>query len=203
MIQLQASDTLGFHFERLQRESATGDVDEALTTNNICKNRFNKYVPFNRTRVRLEDSDGSDGYINASFIQSCRADIKFIATQSPLEDTVADFWLMVWQQKVHVIAALDHYDDSMEWRPYWPRSKTKSVYCPPIQVKLIRRLRAEFFISRDLELSDGESKRDVRQIQLTKWTDDSSFRPSDFVGFLHKVRQCLPEGPSNVIAHCR
>ncbi|XP_018024191.1 sodium/potassium-transporting ATPase subunit alpha [Hyalella azteca] len=52
-----ASDTLGFHFERLQHESATGDVDEALTTDNIHKNRFNKYVPFDLPVSRTGRTD--------------------------------------------------------------------------------------------------------------------------------------------------
>lgn len=49
------------------------------------------------------DTDGSD-YINASFINGYRKRKEYIATQGPKLDTAIDFWRMVLQHNVKVIA---------------------------------------------------------------------------------------------------
>lgn len=60
--------------------------------------------PDDKNRVILDiDSDGSD-YINASFINGYRKRKEYIATQGPKLDTAIDFWRMVIQHNVKVIA---------------------------------------------------------------------------------------------------
>ena len=56
-------------------------------------------------RVKLQT--GKDDYINASFINDLSpASPRFIATQAPLPTTYNDFWLMVYEQQVSLIAML-------------------------------------------------------------------------------------------------
>ena len=53
----------------------------------------------------LRGQDGSD-YINASFIDSYHSQKAFIASQSPLQNTVNDFWRMLWRYKAPVVIML-------------------------------------------------------------------------------------------------
>lgn len=69
------------------------------------KNRHQDIMPYDRNRVVLRS--GKDDYINASRVEDlspyCPA---VIATQAPLLGTAADFWLMIYEQKVSVIVML-------------------------------------------------------------------------------------------------
>uniref|UniRef100_A0A8C7A1J7 protein-tyrosine-phosphatase n=1 Tax=Nothoprocta perdicaria TaxID=30464 RepID=A0A8C7A1J7_NOTPE len=69
------------------------------------KNRHQDVMPYDRNRVLLRS--GKDDYINASRVEDlspyCPA---IIATQAPLLGTAADFWLMIYEQKVSVVVML-------------------------------------------------------------------------------------------------
>ncbi|CAG7664391.1 unnamed protein product, partial [Allacma fusca] len=45
-------------------------------------------------------------YINASHISSLLAENHYIVTQGPLEETVDDFWRMIWEQQVTCVVML-------------------------------------------------------------------------------------------------
>ena len=61
----------------------------------------------NTNRVVLDSTpDNPDGYINASHITFPETSTKYIASQAPLPETVVDFWQMICQYKVKVVAML-------------------------------------------------------------------------------------------------
>ncbi len=64
---------------------------------------------FQDTRIELTPMhENKTGYINASFIRVpiAREMFQYVAAQAPLEDTVEDWWRMVWEKDIHVIAML-------------------------------------------------------------------------------------------------
>lgn len=83
-------------------------VDE-MPENCEEKNRYANVVPLPETRVilkRLNDDDKTE-YINANFVKGPKDTVNYyIATQAPLENTVADFWRMIWEQNSKVIICL-------------------------------------------------------------------------------------------------
>ncbi|XP_018006996.1 receptor-type tyrosine-protein phosphatase S [Hyalella azteca] len=111
---------------------------------------------------------------------------------------------MIWQEEVSIIAAMNNFDVEDEAQPYWPRSRTKGVYRSPIQVTLAKRLRSEFFISRHFILTNEEgARREVRQVQFTKWVDDATVRPAELVSFLLNLRSGITvDGLNTVVVHC-
>lgn len=69
------------------------------------KNRHQDIMPYDRNRVVLRS--GKDDYINASRVEDLSPYCPtIIATQAPLLGTAADFWLMIYEQKVSVVVML-------------------------------------------------------------------------------------------------
>ncbi|XP_029654553.2 receptor-type tyrosine-protein phosphatase alpha [Octopus sinensis] len=76
---------------------------EATKPENTKKNRYKTILPYDHSRVRLQpDEMSSSDYINANFISNQR----YIACQGPTQNTVTDFWRMVWQLKCNTIVML-------------------------------------------------------------------------------------------------
>src|SRR5277367_2731971 len=64
-------------------------------------NRYTDVIPFDSTRVILgstcqSSNVQSDDYINASYVYTPKRSRRYIATQGPLENTIHQFWMMVW-----------------------------------------------------------------------------------------------------------
>ncbi|CAL4077140.1 unnamed protein product, partial [Meganyctiphanes norvegica] len=84
---------------------------------NKKKNRYRNTIPYDQTRVILSASDSQaiyanlseTDYINASYIKSDYNKNIYIATQGPKnmnDNTINDFWRMIWQEKVSCIIML-------------------------------------------------------------------------------------------------
>ncbi|TFK30661.1 hypothetical protein FA15DRAFT_662681 [Coprinopsis marcescibilis] len=69
-----------------------------------AKNRYRHIWPFEHARVKLSKHD--DDYVNASYVQPLGTRKRYIATQGPLPATFVDFWMLCWEQNVHVIVML-------------------------------------------------------------------------------------------------
>lgn len=98
---------LDIHWKELQeqQEKDTRQLSIAIARCYTMKNRHQDVMPYDCNRVVLHS--GKDDYINASFIEDLSAYCpRLIATQAPLTGTAADFWLMVYEQKVSVIVML-------------------------------------------------------------------------------------------------
>ena len=105
----------------------TCNEDELSTASNAAnakKNRYTRIVPFDCSRVvlhpqnELPDTD----YINASFIDSISCKQQFIATQTPLANTIPDFWRMIWQYKSPIIVMLTSHSSDFD-QCYYPEKQ--------------------------------------------------------------------------------
>lgn len=120
------SDSLKDHVQKLRKNMSTQsrlDVEfedlhaiqvkhynlkQARRGCNIAKNRSVDYIPADSARVELfprPREEGSD-YINASYLPGFWKSQAYIATQYPLEDTIDDFWRMVWQENCRSLVML-------------------------------------------------------------------------------------------------
>ncbi|XP_044597450.1 tyrosine-protein phosphatase non-receptor type 9-like, partial [Cotesia glomerata] len=75
---------------------------------NIEKNRYQNIECWNNTRVRLK-KQGSN-YIHANYVDGFDQVRKFIVTQEPMNNTLEDYWSMVWQAGTRVIVMLNGAD---------------------------------------------------------------------------------------------
>ena len=61
-----------------------------------------------QSRVTVGDKEFPDDYINASYIPFTNSDdnIEFIAAQGPIDETLSEFWQMIWEQEINFIVML-------------------------------------------------------------------------------------------------
>lgn len=171
-----------------------------LYSKNPEKDRYRDVLPFEHNRVILAErqlngtgNDERDSYINASRIGGTR----FIATQAPLEETVADFFDMCRQEDVKLIVTIGNIQESdgnggfrEKMFRYWP--KLKESQCEIVSGDKLkqRRLRVtlreqiehedSLSIIRKLEIEDltpcGEGENpiprlSITQLHFTDWPD--------------------------------
>ncbi|XP_053633111.1 receptor-type tyrosine-protein phosphatase kappa isoform X2 [Cherax quadricarinatus] len=185
----------------------------ALKEVNELKNTHKRSIPYDYNRVVLEplpDAPDSD-YINASYIDSLLTPKAYIATQGPLENTIVDFWRLVWQQKSRLIVMLTKTFDFIKVMcvQYWPAM----VGCPDhyegIKVDLLKEEQLANFQIRTIKLSlEGhpEEEREVVQFHYTEWPSHTQPFINGLLEFRRRIKiwsqsNITPaDGP--VIVHC-
>lgn len=82
------------------------------------------------SRVKLElDSNSktndSNDYIHANFVDGYKQKNAYISTQGPLDETIPDFWRMIWEQCVLVIVMTTKVieQNRIKCAQYWPLLK--------------------------------------------------------------------------------
>ncbi|KAF5405732.1 hypothetical protein PHET_00746 [Paragonimus heterotremus] len=185
----------------------------AILPENRLKNRSAEILPFESNRVCLPLIRGLAGsdYINASFVDGYRRKRAYIATQTPLPNTIDDFWRLIWEQNSPIIVLLNEMPITTGNMPlqqdiYWPMER--STRYQHLLVEPMVEYNMPHFILREFRLTDtrdGQS-RTLRQFQLHGWPQDSVVPKSaeamiDLIGQVHKTQiQFGQDGPITV--HC-
>ena len=83
-------------------------VNQSIAKNSLQrnKNRTENILPNDDSRVILRGGEEHNDYINASHIPGLVPDINYIVTQGPMDNTVSDFWSMVWEENCPGIVML-------------------------------------------------------------------------------------------------
>ncbi|XP_060708422.1 tyrosine-protein phosphatase non-receptor type 11b isoform X1 [Hemiscyllium ocellatum] len=188
---------------------------EGQRIENKSKNRYKNILPFDNTRVTLKEVDetilGSD-YINANNITNGKLgeDSKhYIATQGCLQNTINDFWKMIYQENAHVIVMTTKEVERGRNKcyRYWPDLETSKLY-GTISVRNLKERMAQDYIVRELEVIQTARKEAPRYIwhyQYLSWPDHGvPNEPGGVLSFLDQVnrtQQSIPDtGPITV--HC-
>ncbi|XP_074598966.1 protein tyrosine phosphatase 36E [Brevipalpus obovatus] len=112
-----------------------------LKAANEEKNWNKKFVPYDYNRVVLEPLPGvpDSDYINASYVDSIVKPNAYIVTQGPKEETIGDFWRMVWEQNCYMIVMLTKVFDFIRVMccQYWPIEMNKPEMYGPMEVTLL------------------------------------------------------------------
>lgn len=176
---------------------------------NISKNRYSEIVPYDHTRVVLAGSNSNDGsdYINASFI--CDHDPRnptYIATQGPMQETIADFWQMVWEQGSVVLVNLTKLSENGETKcaRYWPENGSEAYH--HYEVHLVSEhiwctdyLVRSFYLK---NLSTHET-RTVTQFHFLTWPEDGlPASTKSLLDFRRKVNKSFRGRSCPIVLHC-
>ncbi|KAL5486438.1 hypothetical protein EMCRGX_G018913 [Ephydatia muelleri] len=129
-------------FQLLEQVSSRATEDNCtvgLEFYNKNKNRYLNKLPYNSKQIFLKTT-GAQGseYINASYVDGYKQLNAYIATQGPLQNTVEDFWRMVWEFKCRVIVMLCPLTEngSESSYCYWPTKEGECVSYGKLMVTL-------------------------------------------------------------------
>lgn len=205
-------------FEKIPRKSSSLECNVAKSPHNASRNRFKDVLPYDATRVKLTPrKDNPDGYINASNLKLTANENRwlFIATQAPLENTAQDFWQMVWENGVHVLAMLTPFQESGKSKcfVYWPQEQGlqhKQIY-GEYEVELEFTDDSLCYLTSRIILRHNGRQHFVWHLQYTDWPDHGC--PDDtygFLGFLDEIESVarLAENEADgsqkapVVIHC-
>ncbi|XP_061561698.1 receptor-type tyrosine-protein phosphatase epsilon isoform X3 [Phycodurus eques] len=187
---------------------AQGTYEEASKDNNKDKNRYPNILPYDHSRVVLTQLEGSSDYVNASYIDGFTVKNKFIAAQGPKEDTVADFWRMIWEQKVSTVVMLTNLKERKEDKcyQYWPDQGCWTYGNVRVAVEdftvLVDYTIRKFCIQ--YQSSDAaKTPRLITQLHFTSWPDFGvPFSPIGMLKFLKKVKAVNPQFAGPIVVHC-
>jgi len=165
---------------------------------NLNKIRHTAILPYDENLISL----GENKFINASAIHdSDPRHVSYIATQSPMEETISDFWQMIWEQGCVVIVNLE--EDNAQSR-YWPASG--SLVCGGFEVHLVsEHIWSECYLVRSFYLKNLNSSetRTVTQFHFVCWPENGC-PPStkSMLEFRRKVNKSYRGRASPVLVHC-
>lgn len=140
---------------------------------NIPKNRYKTTFPYDHSRVILANKRAD--YINANYIDGSKRKQLYIAAQGPKQNTLADFWLMIWQEDVKQVIMLTNLMEGIKWKcvQYWPNLQT-TMECGSFTIQLLDEKQYAFYIVRKLEVNNKKRKDDskiINQYHYTAWPD--------------------------------
>ncbi|XP_070980537.1 receptor-type tyrosine-protein phosphatase epsilon isoform X9 [Oncorhynchus clarkii lewisi] len=197
-------------FNSLPSGYTQGTYQEANKEDNREKNRYPNILPYDHSRVVLTQLDGNlcSDYINASYIHGYTDNNKFIAAQGPKQDTVADFWRMIWEQKTATIVMLTNLKERKEDKcyQYWPDQGCWTYGNVRVAVEDVTVL-VDYTIRKfciQYQASDGtKPSRLVTQLHFTSWPDFGvPFSPIGMLKFLKKVKTVNSSFAGPIVVHC-
>ncbi|XP_076856123.1 receptor-type tyrosine-protein phosphatase epsilon isoform X2 [Brachyhypopomus gauderio] len=186
-----------------------GSYEEANQDDNKEKNRYPNILPYDHSRVVLSQIDAipHSDYINASYIDGYKDKNKFIAAQGPKQETVSDFWRMIWEQKSATIVMLTNLKERKEDKcyQYWPNQGCWTYGNVRVAVEDVTVL-VDYTIRKFCvqNANDGsKTPRLVTQLHFTSWPDFGvPFSPIGMLKFLKKVKQVNPSYGGPIVVHC-
>uniref|UniRef100_A0A673JA39 Receptor-type tyrosine-protein phosphatase alpha n=1 Tax=Sinocyclocheilus rhinocerous TaxID=307959 RepID=A0A673JA39_9TELE len=182
--------------------------DAASKEENKEKNRYVNILPYDHSRVHLTSLEGvpDSDYINASYI-NVRPQTFFIA--GPKEETLNDFWRMIWEQNTATIVMVTNLKERKECKcaQYWPDQGCWTYGNIRVSVEdmmiLVDYTIRKFCIQQVGDVSGKKPQRLVTQFHFTSWPDFGvPFTPIGMLKFLKKVKTYNPQYAGPIVVHC-
>uniref|UniRef100_A0A8L0DSD5 Tyrosine-protein phosphatase non-receptor type n=1 Tax=Oncorhynchus mykiss TaxID=8022 RepID=A0A8L0DSD5_ONCMY len=181
-------------YEQIPKKRADCVVTTATLPDNGERNRFRDVVPYEENRVELvPNKENNTGYINASHIKVGGEEWHYIATHGPLANTSADFWQMVWEQGVNVIAMVTAEEEGGRSKShrYWPKLGSKHNSATHGKFKVTTKFRTDSgcYATTGLKVKHllSGQERTVWHLQYTDWPDHGC--PEYVQGFLSYLEE--------------
>ncbi|XP_026858207.2 tyrosine-protein phosphatase non-receptor type 21 isoform X1 [Electrophorus electricus] len=208
-------------YEQVPKRRPDGECSIAQLPENAERNRFQDVLPYDDSRVELVPTkENNTGYINASHIKVTVVgeEWSYIASQGPLSNTCQDFWQMVWEQGVAIIAMVTAEEEGGREKSfrYWPRLGSRHNTVTYGRFKITTRFRTDSgcYATTGLKIKHllTGQERTIWHLQYTDWPDHGC--PEDFKGFLayleeiqsvrrHTNSTSDPKNPNPpVLVHC-
>ncbi|XP_061166271.1 receptor-type tyrosine-protein phosphatase epsilon-like [Saccostrea echinata] len=171
---------------------------------NITKNRFKTTFPYDHSRIKLSNSQSD--YINANYIDGIDKTDEYIASQGPRQNTVTDFWSMIWQENVHQIVMLTNLKEGNKAKSdkYWPDLQHSATF-GVISLRTEEEQIYASYIIRKFRVTHKVLKRSrlLTQYHYTAWPDHGTPEPLCLVIFHDHVTRTKDKQKSGpTLVHC-
>uniref|UniRef100_A0A663M5X4 protein-tyrosine-phosphatase n=1 Tax=Athene cunicularia TaxID=194338 RepID=A0A663M5X4_ATHCN len=175
-------------------EGQSAPWDSAKKDENRMKNRYGNIIAYDHSRVRLQPIEGetSSDYINGNYIDGYHRPNHYIATQGPMQETIYDFWRMVWHENTASIIMVTNLVEV-------GRSYTYDV-SPPISFTF-----QLLFLFQPLSFQQrgAHEIREIRQFHFTGWPDHGvPYHATGLLGFVRQVKSKSPPNAGPLVVHC-
>ncbi|XP_078320061.1 uncharacterized protein LOC111119718 isoform X2 [Crassostrea virginica] len=175
---------------------------EAKKAENKKRNRYKHIYPYDINRVVLAAENEESCYINASFVNGFEKPKEYIAAQGPFTDeTVVDFWRMVWEQRVNTIVILTNFVENgvTKCKEYWP--STEKTY-GSIEVNKVSSRPSNFYTVCCFQIMKENQSRDLELFHFTAWPDKGvPSNVNSILDFRRRVKtKSAITGP--IVVHC-
>lgn len=199
--------------DALAVDPSNKDVSAGTSEENLEKNRFEDIIPLDRLRPYLMTgcNDGCSNYINAIFVPGYKSNSMFLLTQTPLENTVSEFWKMVWDYKAAMIVCVDDLTDE-DWSvaKYW--HEEEDVYVEPFEIRTSTSEVAGSICRREMSVRNTNDEDDddwppkvIQQLEMVDWPIDKVMPSREsFLSLVEMVESFYRQtkgGP--IVVHCR
>ncbi|XP_013415624.1 receptor-type tyrosine-protein phosphatase epsilon [Lingula anatina] len=198
---------------KLEREFAvlqqlcvgSANVGKSQASANVNKKRVRNISPGNGWRP----ANGSTDYINAVFLDGYRRADAYIVAQTPLPDTVVDFWRMIYDHNSATIVMMNEAAEIEKETPLYVPKSGSTTY-GPFTVEVISSHDAvDSFAIKELTLKNRnrtkEQPRKIRQFQLQGW-NTSEPTPSSTEALLELLDEVQhwqqQSGNTAITVHC-
>ncbi|XP_053324181.1 receptor-type tyrosine-protein phosphatase mu isoform X4 [Spea bombifrons] len=187
-------------------EGQAAPWESAKKDENRMKNRYGNIIAYDHSRVRLQsiEDEACSDYINGNYIDGYHRPNHYIATQGPMQETVYDFWRMVWHENTASIVMVTNLVEvgRVKCCKYWPDDT--EIY-KDIKVTLIEtELLAEYVIRTfAVEKRGVHEIREIRQFHFTGWPDHGvPYHATGLLGFVRQVKSKNPSNAGPLVVHC-
>ncbi|XP_051543418.1 receptor-type tyrosine-protein phosphatase mu-like isoform X3 [Myxocyprinus asiaticus] len=187
-------------------EGQAAPWDSAKKDENRMKNRYGNIIAYDHSRVRLQPVEGeqSSDYINANYVDGYHRPNHYIATQGPMQETIYDFWRMIWQENTATIVMVTNLVEvgRVKCCKYWPDDT--EIY-RDMKVTLIEtQLLSEYVIRTfAVEKRGAHEIREIRQFHFTGWPDHGvPYHATGLLGFVRRVKAKSPANAGPMVIHC-
>lgn len=187
-----------------RRTAAIGSSEE-----NKTKNRSDACVPYDKNRVILAPIPGHDNctYINASFIDGYDDENNFVITQDPMENTIFDFWRMIFEQRIKTIVMFSEIGDGPNKCPrYWA---DEEMQYENLLVTYIQSESGPYYTKREFTVTNCKTKDTIQvtQFQYNGWPTVEGEVPEVTRGMIEIVNQAQKhstqqEDMFTIAVHC-
>ena len=208
--ELKANDQLGFseQYDLIRKKSAEHPYEVGDLLENKSKNRYNNIFCYDRSRVKLTPiDDAHNDFIHANFITGYNREREYIATQGPLENTIEDFWRMVWEYHCSTIVMLTRCTENLKRKCafYWVEEGEERFF--EMAVSYVSSLHLVDYSIIKLRVRPVDFTGDelmVSLFQFVSWPDfGTPDSPAGLLHFRNKIRETHPfSSPSPVVVHC-
>ncbi|KHJ41475.1 Protein-tyrosine phosphatase [Trichuris suis] len=177
-------------FSSLPGRPNAAEATSFMSQLNKAKNRYIDILCLEKTRVKLR-GDGCD-YIHANWVRSSELDMKIIMAQAPTQNTLDEFYRMLFQENVLLIVCLTQLKERgvEKMHPYWPATEGSQLTFANYTVKNsgIQETCNSLISTLDVEQIDKKAHMTIKHLFYLDWPDHRVPRCTH--KFINLVSQC-------------